>query len=121
MAKWLLCQSQSGEGCDYSIACGEDWTTFEAPDEEAAWKKVCQLAYLTDLDGSRPYGAIGVIDGEHARDRFMLFKVSQEIDLIPRIRNIVKDWKEAQTKLAEQVREAKERAEFERLQKKFGK
>lgn len=121
MAKWLLCQSQAGEGCDYTIACGADWTTFEAPDEESAWKEVRRLAGINDLDGDSPYGAIGIIDGERARDQFVLFKVSQEIDLIPRIQGIVSDWEVAQTKRDAQEREAKEWADYERLQKKFGK
>ena len=120
MKKWVLCQRQSGEGCDYTLACGMKWTMFEALDEEAAWDKVCGIEYLNELDGDRPCGAIGIIEGDRARESFILFEVLQVIDLLPRVQSIVGSWEEKQAETKARAEESHERAELERLKSKFG-
>lgn len=48
MKKFLILVSQAGEGCDYSIGCGLNWSFYEAPTAQEAFDKWCVDSELND-------------------------------------------------------------------------
>ena len=95
---------QHGEGCDYTIGCGQLTVTIEARDSDEAKKKLIELV-------KEEY------TGEYALDTCELYECSNVfvIDTHKIYGKIEQDRKDEE---AERVLQ-QEKAEFERLNKKF--
>lgn len=103
MKRYVLIFDQSGEGCDYTIHCGtatEEWVETEGLDP------------LVYVKARREYY------GHESVEKARLFEIAREIP-VP-----LSEWEKAEERARraseEAEAEAAERAEFERLQKKFG-
>jgi hypothetical protein len=101
---WLLIR-QEGTGCDYSIACGEKFIQLKAQNEEDA---LAEAAKTWEYYGG---------DRENKIESIKILEVQKEIDLD--IDGLVSKAKEAERKCQEKQKEAQEKAEYERLKKKF--
>ena len=109
--KFLLLLLGRGEGCDYTIGCNLCVRVFEAVDAEAATRHAAK-----ELDEMSEVGAPGM-DGYRV-DRATLFQIGSESELP------LNKWRQTQSEVrqaqAATENESRERADFERLQKKFG-
>ena len=111
--KFLLVAKQNGEGCDYTIGCGKQFKFIEAPNEQEAIRQVIEIE---DECSPHVYGKrtdefteIYLVRCDHVIDILpILEKAQAEFD------NKIEDKERAET-------EAEERAQLEKLQKKYGK
>ena len=106
---------QSGEGCDYSIACGRKWVELEATTLPQALDEVHALIFGTAEEDYE--------DGSYNSYEFSLSEATilevSNLHVVP-----VKVWYDEQADYKEQMKAfAKledERQEYMRLSKKFG-
>ncbi len=104
--KALLIQNQKSQGCDYSIGCGTAIQVFEAGTKDALYNMALRFAKESCY-----------IEGDHALDSCTFIYVENEVDFMP----ILKKWDNDEKEEIHLQREAEEKAEYERLQKKYGK
>ena len=108
MAKYLLCKKMHGGGCDYTIGCGMRFDWIEAESIEAAIEKAVWPDGRDEhcaLVGEMALSDLFIIPAEHVKVlpvAEMTFAVEQDL-----------------RERARKAKESAERAEFERLQKKF--
>lgn len=117
MKRFVLIR-QSGEGCDYSIGCGLDWRLIEAEDRAAVLAKLEYEAVHWSQD-ERPW-----FDEHEENEIFQAWLFEVDCDLgeallrpLPAWR---KRWEAAKTAAEAATTTEAERAEYERLKKKFG-
>lgn len=97
---------QAGEGCDYTIACGETMWTLDAKTREDA---VIELE--RKVVGSRDeYGCVSL-------SKLILFEVLSEEEMPLSV--WYRHMKEAEEQHEHEQAESRERREFERLRKKY--
>lgn len=102
--KYKAYLKQHGEGCDYTIGCGQEMVTIEAKDSVEAKEKLIQLI-------KEQY------NGERSLETCELYECSNvfEIDTDEIYNEMEQDRKNEE---AERILQ-QEKAEFERLNKKF--
>ena len=100
---WWIALKQVGEGCDYRIGCGMQFYTLKAQTVEAATKEALEIIRKQGTD-------------QYAIEKAMVFYDPIEMDC----QGIRRQIKAERAAADEAVREVREKAEFERLQKKFG-
>ena len=103
--KFLLFIKGVGEGCDYTIGCNQKTVRIEAKDLSAALLKAEQV--YNDHGGSERIESITLYPGDE--------QATLDIEAIEARKKAAKAAKVAA------AQEAKDRADFERLQAKFGK
>lgn len=122
MKKFLIVERQGG-GCDYTIGCGIKVSVVECESMEALLEKTHAKALSTEDD--EEYDELAEMAGswlashESSRESVSIYEIAEH-RCIP-----LNEWKNEKKKLQEEAKdkalEAKERAELERLQKKFKK
>lgn len=106
---YYLFLRQEGQGCDYTIGCGMRLIILRATTLDEA-KGESKEYFDADNYG---YGR-----GDYALSDAMIMRC--EFNAMPILNKILKDEREAREKEQEQNKLNQERAEFERLKKKFG-
>lgn len=108
MIKYLVCESQSVPGCDYTIGCGYRWRFLFADSVEDAVEKVVYP------DGRDEYCAL---EGENALDEILIVEASPVFVVdVNAIKQEIKERKDRQAKAAQTEREL---AELQRLRAKY--
>ena len=115
--KFLVCERQSGEGCDYMIGCGMDFYFKEACSEEAL------IEYLIYPDGEEECCSL---EGERARSDILILPAEHvtELDVADIFCQVEEKRlmaKQEELMRTEEAKEAVERKEYARLKKKFEK
>lgn len=110
MYAYYLIMQQKGEGCDYSIGCGTKvkWLKGDTLDEA----KQAVVEYFSG-DGSNGYGP-----GEHHELEDAMI-VRFEWDALPILKEKLAFDRAAEDAEIKKVQEARERAELDRLQRKY--
>lgn len=122
--KFLLVERQN-EGCDYTIGCGTRVTTFDAESVEAAMQHV-DMKLMPDFHSKyesqedREH-SMWRASGEHVVQNAELYIVEAIIGIEDFLTSQVIARKVARDTTVASHEEARERAEYDRLQKKFGK
>ena len=115
MAKFLLVREQDGDFDDYTIRCGEAVDEIEAADIVEAQEYLHQMVLHPEAKETEEAGFFLEDDEQVSRAR--LYQVSAEYALP------LEQWRRELTthEIAEDAKttEAQERAELERLQKKY--
>ena len=141
--KYYLYREQRNEGCDYTIGCGVQLKSLRATTREEAMKEIIGLVspnwkeelvqaakdcgYSVDdyVHDYVMYDSTYLGDVDPAGDRVMsditLLEVNDEIDMMPLLKSKFEELKSFQKELNEQEKEAAERAQYEKLRKKFDK
>ena len=121
MAKFIAIVTQKGDGCDHTIGCGWNYESIEAESMDDAWANfVKRWADYDATQGGECDPRKGGPGGDWSPiDHVLLIRVAEEDAgrFTPWFDGIVAAFE------AKEVAddEAKERAELERLQKKFNK
>jgi hypothetical protein len=112
--RYLILKKQKGEGCDYTIGCGMTYSfeNFDGPLDDAIQHFTQKIAYPNGFQERL------AIDGDNALTEVWVVPadVAVSVDLAV-IRTAHKAMCEASERLAE---DEKEKAELERLTKKWG-
>ena len=127
--RYLLIREQAGEGCDYTIGCGLDWTIVEGESLEAVVEELRQRATATadeyaDFEEARGYDVkdheMPWFDeyGEHTIGSARLYEIGDAVEL--HVDEWQGQWKAAEEAAEEGAKQDIERAEYERLRAKFG-
>ena len=98
---------EAGEGCDYTIGCGNTLKDFIADDTEKAVEKIKE--YIIENYGH---------NSEHMLETVLLF-TAHPIDI--NVEQVYEDEKEKRQKKSLKIEEDKDRADYERLKKRFEK
>ncbi len=106
MAKWRLWLKQFGEGCDYTIGCGQKMMDLKAVTYQSALEEADKEVRERGLD-------------EQAIQEAILIPVDSTIPINVSKINFEMETERRQAK--EKTQKEKEEAEFERLKKKLGK
>lgn len=101
--KYLVCEQQNGEGCDYTIGCGMTYSIWEADSEEDL---IEQVLYP---DGKEGWCSL---EGEEAREE-ILYVPADNLKSLD-IHKLKEDLNEAKEKQNQQDLEDKDREEFDR-------
>jgi len=118
MKRFMVIMRQDGEGCDYSIGCGIKYKIYEASSAEEAF-----MVWVDDHDLNLPHEPslfkyYGDTDGEGYLKKVMVFELGDTNEhLWPEF--IARRKAEIAVKQLSE-KEAKERAEYEKLKQKFG-
>jgi hypothetical protein len=118
--KTFLVVEEQDDGCDYTIGCGIRATVVQAESLagiEEALRAVLLFASGHDIERD-PLAQAVLAQDEGARSSISVYEISDTLHLdLEALRGI----REARLKMsAREVAEAAERAEYERLRKKFG-
>ena len=132
--KYYLYRKQSGQGCGYSIGCGETLNSLRGKTKEEAIKEAIGIPdnwkdQITDKDGNidedelHDYlcdtGLRHLDQGEFRLDQCLILEINEEIDIFP----LLKARQAEVTKILDELRTSNslemEKAEYERLKKKF--
>jgi len=108
MAKWLVCQKQKGEGCDYTIGCGMRYDVVEAESLDAAIEQTIWP------EGRDECSALMYGDGEAIIE--ILVVPWQEVRMV----NVAKRLVEIEEREAVMQEAEAEYVEYLRLKEKFG-
>lgn len=141
--KYFLYRRQSGEGCDYTIGCGSKLEQLEAISMAEAIDQVVGLTSenwkddLVEDANSVDYSVddyihdivmhetthLGDVDPDSDRrmEEITLYEVNDEVDMIPLMEAKLAELREFQKELDRQQDERRERAQYEKLKKKFEK
>lgn len=127
--RYFLLRRQKGEGCDYTIGCGLSFEEIEADSRKEAieqvidlpddWENITDEDELHDMLGDT--GLSNVEPGEFEMEEVVLFEVKEAIDLIPILKKKLFEVENHKSHLRDKEREAAERAQYEKLKKKFEK
>ncbi len=126
MKTYVVLQDQQGEGCDYTIGCGKNWLFIEAETIEEAAKKYA-LKVVEDNgenwleDQEYPYTQ----HAERTIEKATIIGVSSSLvmnakDIERPVEELRKQLRKPIEEKKRQQLESKEKAEFERLKKKYG-
>lgn len=122
--KFILLEKQVGTGCDYTIACGQRWSFISAESEEKAIEKVLgkkpveEVIECEDDDDDDDDDSVFGYDYEKL---LLVTDTGKVIDLMPIGEEYIAIEKAMKAKAVAAKKEAAEKAEFERLSKKFAK
>ena len=111
--KFLVCQKQPGEGCDYTIGCGMRYDIVEADSKEEV------IENIIFPEGRDEYCAL---EDDNAIDELLVINITNseivtEVDLWELKGEVIE---EREKEKRDSERQSDE-AEFERLRKKLGK
>jgi hypothetical protein len=124
--KFVLLLKQEGEGCDYTIGCGYKYVFFDAKDmDDALWQVRTKDREYSDEHEERIWGhhisemrEAKILPADLVVDAMTTMSKRERKEEEDRQRQEEEEAKEA-IKAAVKEREAKERADYERLKKKF--
>lgn len=139
--EYLLIRRQYSSGCDYTIGCGVTVTHISASSLEDALQKLIQLPedWKQQLENAknqdeREYIMESLLHGkscllidtdDNDNERFCaeidLYEIASSTNLFPILQEKLKEIREFDKTLEQKEAENRERREFERLKKKFGK
>lgn len=102
--KFIALVKQEGEGCDYTIACGQTWLYLDATTREAAIDELKRTIAES-------------FAGEHLLEKAILLSVEAEENMPVDLWYVELAQQKALDR--QQAEERRERAEFERLRAKF--
>lgn len=116
--KFIVDIKQHGEGCDYTIGCGQKTFIIYAEDLLQANKRFIEMFYpdfeSNDVDWTDDYG--GYTD-EMNLENAIIYEVVDELKIdMP---SIYKNIEKIRLSEAQKMIEDRERAEFERLKQKY--
>lgn len=128
--KFVSYKKQQGYGCDYTIGCGMDVDIFEAPSLSKAVEKILELRegwnQIEDLDSFHDRviieSASKYFDDEYDTklDKWKLFQVVEEVDLMPLIEQQKKLLDSQLEKIKSNIKDKEDKLKYEELKKKFG-
>lgn len=107
--KYLVCQKQWGEGCDYTIGCGMRFDFIEAQSVQDAIEKT---VYPDGRDERSQ------LEGETALEKILI--IPAEYVTVVDVEKMAQEIKQQREDKAAELQRAKELAEFKRLQAKYG-
>ena len=107
--KYLICEKQEGEGCDYTIGCGMRFDFIEADSIQDAIEKTVYP------DGRDEYCAL---EGENALEKILI--IPAEYVTVVDVEKMAQEIKQQRKDEAIETQKVKELAEFKRLQAKYG-
>jgi hypothetical protein len=107
--KYLVCEKQEGEGCDYTIGCGMCFDFIEAASIQDAIEKT------VFPDGRDEPCAL---EGESALEKILI--IPAEYVTIVDVASMAIEIKQQRKHEAAEAQKAKELAELKRLQSKYG-
>jgi len=110
--RYLVCQKQYGEGCDYTIGCGMLFDFIDADSVHDAIEK-------TVYPGGRGKGEYCSLEGEQALEE--IFVIPEEHVIIVDVASMTEEIKKQREYEAEEEQKEKELAELKRLQEKYNK
>jgi len=137
MKKFIYIRRQNN-GCDYTIGCGISAKVIMAESKDEAIKKIINVddTWKEDLIQNFEDGCLedffydyvagsGLIDLHDDNDfkiaSAVLYEVSDEINMIPVLSSSLKELTDFKDNLLEEAKEKEERAQYEKLKKKFEK
>lgn len=137
MKTFLFVQKQEDPGCDYNLGCGVKVSILRANSEEEALDKALGLpsnwqnkAIEASSSGGSLLGWIsdnviagtplGLLEGEFRLESAKLYEVVREVDMMPIMADKLGEIRKFEKEFNAVENEKKERAEYERLKKKFG-
>ena len=106
--KFLVCEKQYGEGCDYTIGCGMKFDFIEADSIQDAIEKTIYP------DGRDEYCSL---EGEQALEKILV--IPAEYVTAVDVESLSKEIKEQRAHEAAEAQKAKELVELKRLQEKY--
>lgn len=127
--KYFLYKEQEGQGCDYTIGCGSSFEEVEANSLNDAIDQVVDLPDDWDQvededelhDNICESGISMVkIDNCDRLNTIELYEISKVVDLIPILKAKLAEVDAVLDGNRAKAKEAAERAQFEKLKKKFG-
>lgn len=107
--KYLICEKQEGEGCDYTIGCGMRFDFIEADSIQDA------IESIIFPNGRDKHSAL---EGEDALEK--IFIVPAEYVTVVDVEKMAQEIKQRREDEAAETQKAKELAELKRLQAKYG-
>ena len=107
--KYLICEKQEGEGCDYTIGCGMRFDFIEADSIQDAIEKTVYP------DGRDEHCAL---EGENALEKILI--IPTEYVTVVDVEKMAQEIKQRRKDEAAEAQKVKELAEFKRLQAKYG-
>ncbi len=127
--RYFLLRRQKGAGCDYTIGCGLTFHEIDADNMDEAIEQVIDLPddweSITDEDELSDMicdtGLSDVEPGEFEMDAVRLFEVSDSVNLIPILKKKLAEVEAHKASLQAKEQEEAERAQYEKLKKKFAK
>lgn len=122
--KFGMVAIQEGRGCDYSIECGTRFRTFEAKDMADAIRIVTEYdpnEYPSGLTSEQEEACIKYFcSGEHELKKCIVFPIDNATDVTEAYFDFQIKLQDKEEVARKKQKEDAEKAEFERLQKKFG-
>lgn len=118
MPKYIAVAKQAGEGCDYTIACGQKAVVFEAADIQEA-TDIAFKKFHIDQDALNDWYIDG--DGEGMLESWKLYEISDTPvhDLLKIMYNLQKLLHAEQLRKEQTKQEREERALLEQLKAKY--
>jgi hypothetical protein len=107
--KYLVCEKQKGEGCDYTIGCGMRFDFIEADSIQDA------IEQTVSPDGRDKNSQL---EGENALEKILI--IPAEYVTVVDVASIVDEIKQQRKNEAAEAQKAKELAELKRLKSKYG-
>jgi len=118
--KFVCIMEQSGQGCDYTIGCGMTYFILEATTADEATTELIKRLSYEDYESGDVDPAYHCEGGEQEISAWRLFEVNQEYDLLPILHQWKKDFDAKENAIEKAEQEAKDRAKYEELKRKFG-
>jgi hypothetical protein len=118
MPKYALVMRQVGEGCDYTIGCGTAMEMLKATTREDALVEARLLVQGTpDPDHPAGFADSRLHDhDDHQLKTATLVQIEEELPLAAWQTEVMETWRRREA----DAKQAKEKAEYERLRAKFG-
>ena len=112
---WLW-RKQQGEGCDYTIGCGEKLQPLKEKTLTKAIEEACKIIAMNEPD----YPEEGLVDPDCSEQLIEEAYVVQALEKID-VKSIYEENRRKLREESESETEKQEREQFEKLKKKFGK
>ena len=110
--KYLVCKKQHGEGCDYTIGCGMDYSIMEAESVEHAVEMVVYP------DGRDELSSLEWDDGMELKE-IIIVPITDNVVTVD-VRGIAAEISRMRAEQEAAEKRAAELAELERLRAKYG-
>lgn len=110
MVQYLICKTQEGEGCDYTIGCG---MTYELVDFDGSFRAAVE--HFTKQEAYPDGEDEGF--GLHDIEEFLIVQVGAMVSVD--VAKMKKDHEAKEDAEDKKAQEEKEREEYNRLHKKF--